>query len=145
MSYRVPLILFWCLIVGACAGEPITTQYRKIGTEYHEKWFKALPETPTLHTVIEIKELTIHMVSDRKDFDWEKAREKTYGIAGYANTQNEISILAKKIGGKIIVNQLVLGHEFKHILHFANPDVVDPHDKKTMESCIGKKLESLCK
>jgi hypothetical protein len=143
--YRLSFCVVWCLVIGACAGEPITKQYRKIGTEYHENWFKALPETPSLHTVIEIRGLTIHMVSDRKDFDWEKARDKTHGIAAYANTGNKISILGKRIGGKIVVNQLILGHEFNHILNFANPDIVDPHDKATLESCIGKKLESLCK
>lgn len=138
------LCVVCCLMVYACAGDPVSTEYRKIGAEYHEKWFKALPETPDLYTVVEIKELTIHIVSDRKDFDWEKARDKKYGIAAYANTKNEISILGKKVGGKIIVNQLILGHEFKHILNFANPDIVDPHDRATMESCIGVKLESLC-
>ncbi|MCF8146717.1 MAG: hypothetical protein K9N21_22650 [Deltaproteobacteria bacterium] len=132
-------------MVCACAGDPISTEYRKIGAEYHEKWFQALPETPDLHTVVEIKELTLHMVSDRKDFDWEKARDKEKGIAAYANTKNQIGILGKKIGGTIIVNQMVLGHEFKHILNFANPDIVDPHDRATMEFCIGKELEGLCK
>ncbi|MFP4088075.1 MAG: hypothetical protein ACLFUL_14925 [Desulfobacteraceae bacterium] len=122
----------------------MSTEYRKIGSQYYEKWFRALPETPNLHTVVEVKELTVHMVSDRKNFDWEKAREEEKGIAAYANTKNQISILGKKIGEKIIVNQMVLGHEFKHILNFANPDIVDPHDRATMEFCIGKDLESLC-
>lgn len=141
-------LILWplsCVVLCACVGPPLSTQYREIGTDYHERWFSALPDTPKLYKVIEIKELTIHMVSDRSDFDWEKARDAKKGIAAYANTQNKISILGKKIGGKIIVNQLIPGHEFKHILNFADPDIVDPHDRKTMEHCIGVKLESLCK
>jgi hypothetical protein len=69
MIWGRSLILFGCLMLGACVGEPIATQYRNIGVDYHEKWFKALPETPSLHKVIEITELTIHMVSDFS-FTW---------------------------------------------------------------------------
>lgn len=32
-----------------------------------------------------------------------------------------------------------------HILNFNDPDIVDPHDRATMEACIGVELESLCK
>ncbi len=142
-KYQYLLSLF--LIVCGCSSAPLSTQYRQIGFEYHERWFKALPETPSLYEIVEIEKLTIHIVSDRKDFDWKKARDKEMGIAAYANTNDTISILGKKLGGKIIVNQFILGHEFKHILNFNDPDIVDPHDKATMEYCIGKKLETLCK
>ena len=144
-QYLLCLGVVFYLIICGCSSVPLSTQYRKIGAEYHERWFKVLPETPSLYEVVEIDKLTIHMVSDRKDFDWEKARDKEKGIAAYANTNDKISILGKKIGGKIMVNQFILGHEFKHILNFNDPDVVDPHDKATMEYCIGKKLEALCK
>ena len=142
-NYQYLLSLF--LIVCGCSSTPLSTEYRKIGVEYHERWFRALPETPSLYEVVEIEKLTIHIVSDRKDFGWEKARDKEKGIAAYANTNNKISILGKKLGGEIIVNQFILGHEFKHILNFNDPDIVDPHDRATMEYCIGKKLEALCK
>lgn len=146
---RRPLSFALCLsfscILCACSMAPPSTEYRKLGAEYKEKWFNALPETPSLYKVIEIRKLTIHVVSDRNDFGWKKARDNKTGIAGYADTNNSIGILGKKIGREIIVNQLILGHEFKHILHFNDPDVVDPHDKATMEYCIGKELDTLCK
>jgi len=145
LRHQLSLCLIFCLMVSGCASTPLSTEYRKIGAEYHEKWFKALPETPSLYEIVEIDKLTIHIVSDRKDFGWEKAREKEKGIAAYANSNNSISILGKKIGGEIIVNQFILGHEFKHVLNFNDPDIVDPHDRATMEYCIGKKLEALCK
>ena len=145
MIKNVKYLLSLFLIVCSCSSAPLSTQYRQIGAEYHEKWFKALPGTPSLYEVVEIDKLTIHIVSDRKDFGWEKARDKEKGIAAYANSNNSISILGKKIGGQIIVNQFILGHEFKHVLNFNDPDIVDPHDKATMEYCIGKKLETLCK
>ena len=143
--HQLSLCLIFSIFIFGCSTAPLSTQYREIGAEYHEKWFKALPETPSLYEVVEIEKLTIHIVSDRKDFDWEKARDEEKGIAAYANTNNKISILGKKIGGEIIVNQFILGHEFKHILNFNDPDIVDPHDRATMEYCIGKKLEALCK
>jgi hypothetical protein len=133
------LMLAW-----GCETISISTDYRKIGTDYNEKWFRALPETPALNKVVTIDKLTIHIVSDRRDFGWDKARDPEKGIAGYANTENEIGILGKKIGEKIVVNQMVLGHEFKHILNFNDPHIVDPHDIATMEYCIGKKWEAVC-
>jgi len=139
------LCLVSCLLVCGCATLPLSTQYRKIGAEYHERWFKALPETPNLYEVVRIDKVTIHIVSDRKDFTWEKARDRETGIAAYATTNNQIDILGKKIGNRTVVNQFILGHEFKHILNFNDPEIVDPHDRATMEYCIGKKLEALCK
>lgn len=143
--HQLSLCLIFCLILCGCSSAPLSTEYRKIGAEYLERWFSALPETPSLYEVVEIEKLTIHIVSDRKDFGWKKARDKEKGIAAYAKSNNSISILGKKIGGEIIVNQFILGHEFKHILNFNDPDIVDPHDRATMEYCIGKKLEALCK
>lgn len=144
MNWRPVLYPLMALMLCACVGPPGSAQYRKIGVVYHEKWFRSLPETPALNRVVEIKEVTIHMVSDRKDFDWDKARNKKTGVAAYADTRNQISILAKKIGGKIVINQIILGHEFKHLLNFKDRDIVDPDDRQTMESCIGRKLEPLC-
>lgn len=140
---NIILSLIWISLWG-CGTMPISTEYRKIGADYQEMWFKALPETPALNKVVTINKLTIHIVSNRKDFTWEKARDTQKGIAGYANTNDEIGILGKKVGDKIIVNQFILGHEFKHILNFHDSDIVDPHDRATMEYCIGKKLETLC-
>lgn len=139
------LSIVFCLLICGCTTPPLSTQYRRIGAEYHERWFRALPETPDLHEVVEIDKITIHIVSDRKDFTWEKATDPQKGIAAYATTNNKIGILGKKIGKTIVVNQFILGHEFKHILNFNDPNIVDPHDRATMEYCIGKKLEALCK
>jgi len=144
-QYLLCLGVVFYLIICGCSSAPLSTQYRKIGAEYHERWFKALPETPNLYEVVRIDKVTIHIVSDRKDFTWEKARGRETGIAAYATTNNEIDILGKKIGNRTVVNQFILGHEFKHILNFNDPEIVDPHDRATMEYCIGKKLEALCK
>ena len=133
------LVLAW-----GCETISVSTDYRKIGADYNEMWFRALPETPELNKVVTIDKLTIQIVSDRKDFDWNKARDPQKGIAGYANTNNEIGILGKKIGEKIVVKQIILGHEFKHILNFHDSHIVDPHDIATMEYCIGKKWEAIC-
>ena len=92
-----------------------------------------------------IDKLTIHIVSDRKDFSWEKAQHEETRIVGFANSRKEIGILGKKIGTKIVVNQMVLGHELKHVLNWIDPQIVDPHDKGTMEYCIGKGYEKACR
>ena len=67
-----------------------------------------------------------HIVGDRKDFNYEKVAAYGSPIAGYANTNNEIGILGKRVGDKIIINQNILGHELNHLLNFRNPKIVNP-------------------
>jgi len=112
------------LLFPSCAPIEIRGDYLQKGFDYTNLGYTSLPETPSLYEIVGIEKLTIHIVSDRKDFDWKKARNKETGLAAYATTNDKISILGKKLGGKIIVNQFILGHEFKHILNFNDPDII---------------------
>jgi hypothetical protein len=104
----------------------LATDLRKEGFNIIQKGFAALDETPNLHAVIKLKDVTVHIVGSRKLFDWNVAAAYGSPVVGYANTKNEIWVFGKVVGGKIIVNQAILGHEFDHLLNFNNSMVANP-------------------
>ncbi len=79
-----------------------------------------------LYEVIELKNVKIFIVGDRKHFDYEKASAYGSPVVGYANTKNEIHLFGKRVDGKIVVNQAILGHELNHLLNFKNREINDP-------------------
>lgn len=105
---------------------PLSTDYRKYGFRIVERGFVSLEESPDLHEVFLLENLTIHIVGHRKHFPWEKASAIGSPIVGYANKKNEIWLLGKIVEGKIVINQVVLGHELNHLLNFKNPKIADP-------------------
>ena len=111
------------LLVGCVS---LATDLRKEGFDAMQKGFTSVKETPNLHKVITIKEVKIHIVGNRALFDWNVAAAYGSPVAAYANTKNEIWIIGKETKGKIIVNQAILGHEFKHLLNFSNPEIANP-------------------
>ena len=88
--------------------------------------FASIEPTPDLYEVVELKNVKVFIVGDRKLFKWEKAGTSGSPIEGYANTNNEIRVLGKRVGDKIVVNQAVLGHELNHLLNFKNPKIANP-------------------
>ncbi len=114
---------------------PIATDYRIQGFNYIQKGFASLPDSPDLYEEITIEKLKIIIVGSRKNFNWDKAKNEKSGIAGYANTKNEIYLFGKRIGNKIVLNQGVLGHELNHILNFKTNKIADPHQLESLELC----------
>ncbi len=108
---------------------PMATDLRKVGFNEIQKGFACLGKTPELqklHEVIELKNVKIHVVGDRRFFKWYKAAAYGSPIAGYATKMNEIFVFGKLVKGKIVVNQAILGHELNHLLNFKNPKVANP-------------------
>ena len=105
---------------------PMATDLRKIGFNEIQKGFASLEKTPELHEVIELKNVTVHVVGDRKYFNWDKAAADGSPVAGYATTKNEIFVFGRVIKGKVIVNQAILGHELNHLLNLKNPKIANP-------------------
>ena len=91
-----------------------------------QRGLEAVPESPELHEVITLRNVTIHIVGHRKHFNYEKASAYGSPIAGYATPSNEIWLLGKVVEGKIVVDQAILGHELKHLLHYQNKKVAKP-------------------
>ena len=93
-----------------------------------KKGFESLKVTEDLYEVIELNNIKIHVVGDRKKFKWEKAAAYGSPVAGYATNNNEIWVLGKVVKGKIIINQAILGHELNHLLNIKDPRVANPDD-----------------
>ena len=104
----------------------LATDRRKQGFETLQRGFTSLEETPDLHEIVTLKEVTIHVVGSRKLFDWRDASAYGSPVAAYANTKNEIWIIGTMVKGRIIINQAILGHELKHLMNFKNPIIADP-------------------
>lgn len=88
--------------------------------------FEAYEPAKDLNMVIELKNVRIHIISEREYFEWEKASAYDSRILGYATIDNEIFVFGKKLGDKIIVNEAILGHELIHLLHYQNPIIANP-------------------
>ncbi|HKI50268.1 MAG TPA: hypothetical protein VKA69_13145 [Desulfobacteria bacterium] len=127
ITTRLSRFIFFVALLGAFAGcGSYVTEYRKTGFDYAQRGFAAIEESGELYEVIELKNVKIYIVGDRKDFNYKKAAAYGSPIAGYANTNNEIGLLGKRVGGKIVINQSILGHELNHLLNFKNPEIVNP-------------------
>jgi len=108
-----------------------TTKLRKAGFKMVQKSFASLADTPDLNEVIVLKNVRVHIVGSIKGYR-EEAASYGDGVLGYATAGNEITVLGKRMGDKIILNQAVLGHELKHLLNYQNPKIADPDDLDIM-------------
>jgi len=104
----------------------LATDYRKEGFRMLEAGFASLAETPDLHHVIKLKDVTIHIVGRRSLFGDGKAAAYGSPVAAYANTNNEIWLFGKEVDGKIILNQAILGHELYHLMEFSSKELANP-------------------
>ena len=84
------------------------------------------------HKVVHIKDLYVHIISDRSQFDYKPYRDPAKGVAGYAKRNpNEIWILGYEYKGQYYPYRLEsLGHELGHTLRFNDPEILDPHEYK---------------
>ena len=88
--------------------------------------FSQLDKSPALHKVIELKNVKVHIVGNRSQFNWDRAAAYGSPVAGYANTKNEIWLFGRLAKGKVIINQAILGHELNHLLSFKEPVIANP-------------------
>jgi len=119
-----PLCLLVIAVLSGCV--PMATDLRKIGFNEIQKGFASLEKTTDLHEIIELRNIKVHIVGDRKYFKWQKAAAFGSPVVGYATTKNEIFLFGKVVKGKIIINQAILGHELNHLLNFKNPKIANP-------------------
>jgi len=120
--YIIMCILFLIIFQG-CASYHTDHQ---AGFDSFNRAFYELESTEQFHETITLKDVKVHIVSDRSLFDWPAVADENSPIAGYANTKNEIWIFGKMVNEKIIVNQAILGHELNHLLNWKRPVVANP-------------------
>ena len=117
-----------------------TTNYRMQGFRLTTKSFDTIANSPDLYEIVEIENIKIYIVGDRSRFPWDKAAAFGSPFHAYATTNNEIYILGKRLGGKIVVNQAILGHELNHLLNFHRSKIADPDTLDHLEYCSGGNL-----
>ncbi len=120
------LFLIGAGLIFGVACTPLTTDYRLEGFRFSQRAFDYFEETPEINRVIELEKVRVHIIGSSTLFDWEKAAAEGSRTAGYATSGNDIYLLGKRVGGKLIINQAVLGHELNHLLNFKNPEIADP-------------------
>lgn len=96
---------------------------------------ESIEPTSDLYEMVELRNIKIYIVNDRKYFPWEKASAYGSPVLGYATTRNEIYVFGKRIGKKIVVNQAILGHELNHLLNFKNKNFANPDRLDRIENC----------
>ena len=104
----------------------MATDLRKSGFDTIQKGFSSLQKRPELHETIRLRNVVVHIVGDRKYFNWDRAAAYGSPIEGYATTKNEIFVFGRVVNGKVIVNQAILGHELNHLLNFQNVNIANP-------------------
>ena len=144
MKTRLAKLFFICLVLFllfGCARSKVNNPFggrlndlRIKGYAKLEGWFNSIrPDSPeeSFHEVIELKAVKVHIINRRKFFKWDKGSAYGSPVTGYATKKgNEIFIFGKKVKGKIIINEVILGHELNHLLNNENPKIVNP-DKLT--------------
>lgn len=100
-------------------------QHRRAGFKMTQKGFAALAASPDLNETVVLKNVTVRIVGHIKAYNKEAASYGD-GVLGYATAKNEITVLGKRVGDQIVVNQAVLGHELKHLLNYQDSKMVDP-------------------
>jgi hypothetical protein len=120
----VHLLLLFTFLLSGCVT--LATDYRKIGFKEMQRGFATLEKRPSLHETITLENITVHIIGNRDSFKWDKAAAFGSPVLGYATRKNEIYIFGAYAGGKIIINQGILGHELNHLLNFKNPIIADP-------------------
>ena len=120
----IALLIVAFIFLQGCASP--ATQLRRDGFNLTAEGFERIPEGKDFTRVYDLK-IKVHVVSDRSQFNYKPYRGAVSGVAGYANTNNEIWLLGKMLPDcQIIVNQTVLGHELNHLLNWKSPEIVNP-------------------
>jgi hypothetical protein len=124
---RVVIVLIGLGCVWLLAGcASLAGESRVEGFRIVQQGFESIEGTGRVHEVVELRNVIVHIVSDRGDFDWEEASAYGSPVLGYARRNNEIHVLGKRVGDKIVVNQAILGHELNHLLNFKNSNIANP-------------------
>jgi len=142
--------LFFCfclasiLTLPSCAPVEIRGDYLQKGFDYTNLGYTSLPESSPLNETLIIKNLRVIIVGSLDEYQRRRITHGQDDTAQPAEPRHDIWIIGKKLKGKIIINQVVLGYELKHLMHLIRPDVLCPRDLETFEACVALHPPSEC-
>lgn len=132
MVKRIFFMCTWFFALAATACTPFSTDYRVKGFKFTQQAFDSFEQSPDLYRVVELERVRIHIVGSRRFLpDYVLAHGS--GVVGYATSNNDIYLFGKEVGGRIIVNQAILGHELNHLLHYSDPEIANPDQLNDLE------------
>lgn len=133
------------MFVSGCSPIEIKADYLQTGFDYYNLGYTALPESSPLNKTMVIKNLRIHIVGREEQY---QPRRITYDndSPGQATEPiHEVWVVGKKLKGKIILNQVVLGNELKHLMHLIDSEVACPCNMEAFEACVATHPPERCK
>lgn len=141
ISWLFPILFFpW-----GCAPVEIRADYLQKGFDYTQLGFDSLPESRPLNEKIVLNDIKVHIVGSLEEFEKNKFCVDKVGISVDPGRKHEIWVVGKKLKGKIIINQIVLGNQLSHLIHFNRPDVACPSRMEDFEACILLESPMYCK
>jgi hypothetical protein len=96
-------------------------QDRHEGFNLIQKDFDSVRSTPDLNEVVELRNVTVHIVSTPEELARAKASTKPV-----ASSRPELYIIGKRVGRRIVVNQAVLGQDLLRLLGDEDPRIAVP-------------------
>lgn len=122
MKKILPLIVL--LFIG-CSGKDIYLDSRDVAFKESYHGYSALKKY-NLIKLIEIKNLKIFITGE--EIGTLKDGRKILGLADCNGKRCIITIEGTILEGKVVMNEVVLGHELLHVLNFHDPMICDPHE-----------------
>jgi acylphosphatase len=122
------IILAACTaLLSGCSSHLFMYQVKN-GRSNIQSAYNSLDEASDIDTTLTLKNIKVRIIGDRDKFLSRYALDKS--VRGYVKINNddsaEIYLIGYRQKGKIIVNQIVLGHEINHILNHKNNRIADP-------------------
>ncbi len=128
------MILVTCSILVAGCSSPLFMYNLNNGQSNIQSAFNALDEATDIDTTVVLRQVKVRIIGDREKFLNRYALDKS--VRGYVKINKddsaEVFVLGYRQKGKIIVNQVVLGHEINHILSHQNDQIANPDRLKEL-------------
>lgn len=130
-DFQLIILVVCAVLLSGCSSHLFMYKVNN-GRSNIESAYSSLDEASDIDTTVTLQNIKIRIIGDRDKFLSRYAFDKS--VRGYVKINNddsaEIYVLGYRQKGKIIVNQIVLGHEINHILshkngQIANPDAID--------------------
>lgn len=118
------LFLLTMLLILGCSGKDIYLDSRDTAFKESYHGYSALKKYK-VSKLVEIKNLKIYITSE--DLGTVKDGRKILGLADCDNGNCIIMVEGTLLDGKVVTNEVVLGHELLHVLNFHDQTICDPH------------------
>jgi len=132
---RVTLaILIACAALLSGCNSRLFMYQVKNGQSNIDSAYNSLEEASDIDTTVTLQNIKVRIIGDPDKFLSRYAFDKS--VRGYVKINSddsaEVYLLGYRQKGKIIVNQIVLGHEINHILNHKNSRIADPDTIETL-------------